>query len=147
MKARMTGGVGWLFALANKQLSAAIAGMHERPGYRWTVQELAERAGMSRSAFALRFKEQVGTSVMEYLIRWRMLLAADRLLNSKDAISTIACSLGYESESAFAFAFEREMGCSPRQYCRTRVAVSSVPVASKLSTEFSPEDNAGMALL
>jgi AraC-like DNA-binding protein len=41
--------------------------MHERPGYRWTVQELAERAGMSRSAFALRFKEQVGTSVTEYL--------------------------------------------------------------------------------
>jgi AraC-like DNA-binding protein len=41
--------------------------MHERPGYRWTVQELAERAGMSRSAFALRFKERVGTSVTEYL--------------------------------------------------------------------------------
>jgi len=136
MKDKMTGGIGWLFALADKQLSAAIAGMHERPGYRWTVQELAERAGMSRSAFALRFKEQVGTTVMEYLIRWRMLLAADRLLNSTDAISAIAGALGYESESAFAFAFKREMGCSPRQYCRTRGAVSSVPFASKLSTAF-----------
>ena len=124
MTDNMTGGVGWLFALANKQLGAAIAAMHERPGRRWTVQELAERAGMSRSAFALRFKEQVGTSVMEYLIRWRMVLAADRLVNSSDAVSSIALSLGYESESAFGFAFKREMGCSPRQYCRDRESTS-----------------------
>lgn len=69
MADKRTGGIGWLFALANKRLSAAIAAMHERPGHRWTVQELAERAGMSRSVFALRFKERVGTSVMEYLMR------------------------------------------------------------------------------
>ena len=128
MTHRMPGGVGWLFALANKQLGAAMAAMHERPGHRWTVQELAERAGMSRSAFALRFKEQVGISVMEYLIRWRMLLAADRLVNSSDAVSSIALSLGYESESAFGFAFKREMGCSPRQYCHARVLAPGVSV-------------------
>ena len=126
-----TGGIGWLFALANKQLSAAMAAMHERPGHRWTVQELASRAGMSRSAFALRFKEQVGTSVMEYLIRWRMLLAADRLVNSSDAVASIALSLGYESESAFGFAFKREMGCSPRQYCHRRDPASKTSVSSE----------------
>lgn len=139
MTDKMTGGVGWLFALANKQLSAAIAAMHERPGHRWTVQELAERAGMSRSAFALRFKEQVGTSVMEYLIRWRMLLAADRLVNSSDAVSSIALSLGYESESAFGFAFKREMGCSPRQYCRARASASEASVSSEPASETPSE--------
>jgi AraC-like DNA-binding protein len=143
MTDRKTGGVGWLFALANKQLSAAIAAMHERPGHRWTVQELAERAGMSRSTFALRFKEQVGTSVMEYLIRWRMLLAGDRLLNSSDAVLAIASSLGYESESAFGFAFKREMGCSPRQYCRARGVVTAVPISSRLSRGLLPEDTTG----
>ena len=66
-------GAGWLFALADKQLSAAITAMHENPGYRWSLQELAERAGMSRSIFDLRFKEKVGTSAMDYLTRWRML--------------------------------------------------------------------------
>jgi AraC-like DNA-binding protein len=112
------GGVGWLFALADKPMSTAITAMHESPGHRWTLQELAELAGMSRSIFALRFKETVGTSPMEYLTRWRMLLAGDRLANSSDPLSVIALSLGYESESAFGAAFKRVMGCSPRQFSR-----------------------------
>jgi AraC-like DNA-binding protein len=57
---------------------------------------------------------------MEYLTRWRMLLAGDRLRNSDDPISVIALSLGYESESAFSTAFKTVMGCSPRQYSRGR---------------------------
>ncbi len=113
-----SGGVGWLFALADKQMSVAITCMHDDPGHPWTLQELAERVGMSRSVFALRFKETVGATPMEYLTRWRMLLAGDRLENSDDSISAIALSLGYESESAFGKAFRRVMGCSPRQYSR-----------------------------
>ena len=113
-------GVGWLFALSDKQVGAAINAMHEEPARRWTLQELAGRVGMSRSTFAQRFKETVGDSPMEYLTRWRMLLAGDRLENSKDPVSAIALSLGYESESAFSTAFKRVMGCSPRQYGRGR---------------------------
>lgn len=113
-------GVGWFFALTDKQLSAAINAIHADPAHRWTIQELAERACMSRSIFAQKFKEKVGETPMEYLTRWRMLLAGDRLANSGDSISVIAVSLGYESESAFSTAFKRVMGCSPRQYCRVR---------------------------
>ncbi|HEY2070853.1 MAG TPA: AraC family transcriptional regulator [Rhizomicrobium sp.] len=113
--------VGWLFALADKQMGAAITAMHDDPAHRWTLQELAERAGMSRSTFALKFKETVGASPLEYLARWRMLLAGDRLANSPASISTIAQSLGYESESAFSTAFKRVMGSSPRQYSRGRI--------------------------
>src|SRR5260370_4307100 len=116
----LRGGVGWLFALADKQRSAAINSMHDDPAHGWTIQKLAERAGMSRSTFALKFKQTVGASPMEYLTRWRMLQARDRLANSSDPISVIALSLGYESESAFSTAFNRVMGCSPRQYSRGR---------------------------
>ena len=112
----LKGGVGWLFALADRQMAAAISAMHDDPAHRWSLPELAERVGMSRSAFALKFKETVGTSPMEYLTRWRMLLAGDRLRNSGDPVSVIALSLGYESESAFSTAFKRTMGCAPRQY-------------------------------
>ena len=112
-------GPGWLSALADKQMSIAITAMHNDPGHPWTLQSLAERVGMSRSVFALRFRETVGTTPVEYLTRWRMLLAADRLKNSSDGLSAIARSLGYESESAFGKAFRRVMGCSPRQYGRS----------------------------
>jgi AraC-like DNA-binding protein len=75
--------------------------MHDEPARDWTVEELGQRAGVSRSTFALRFKETVGVSPMEYLTRWRMLLARDRMANTSDSISEIAWSLGYESASAF----------------------------------------------
>jgi AraC-like DNA-binding protein len=130
----LRGGVGWLFALADQQMSAAITAMHTDPAHPWTVQQLAERAGMSRSIFALKFKQTVGDSPMEYLTRWRMLLAADRLVNSTDPISTLSLSLGYESESAFSTAFKRVMGCSPRQYTR-----NSKPLPPAAATTTNPQ--------
>ncbi|WP_050477703.1 AraC family transcriptional regulator [Herbaspirillum rhizosphaerae] len=113
-----TEGVGWLFALADKQMGAAIRCMHDDPGHGWTLQKLAGHVGMSRSVFALRFKQTVGATPMEYLTRWRMLLAGDRLKNSRESTAAIASSLGYESESAFGKAFKRVMACSPREYGR-----------------------------
>jgi len=107
---------GWLAALADKHLSVVIANMHEKPGHPWTVLSLAESVGMSRAGFARRFRDVVGTGPLEYLTRWRMLLAADQLENSAEGLFSIAKSLGYGSESAFGKAFRRVMGCSPRQY-------------------------------
>ncbi len=131
----LRGGVGWLFALADKQMSAAITSMHDDPAHGWTLQKLAERAGMSRSTFALKFKQTVGETPMDYLTRWRMLLAGDKLANSSDHISVIARSLGYESESAFSTAFKRVMGCSPRQYGR----------GGNLASRFPGDNSGGLA--
>jgi AraC-like DNA-binding protein len=135
------GGVGWLFALADKQMGAAIRCMHDDPGHRWTLQKLAERVGMSRSIFALRFKETVGATPMEYLTRWRMLLAGDRLKNSRESTSVIALSLGYESESAFGKAFRRVMGCSPREHGRG----ANLPTPASATTGANQDDQIGLA--
>ncbi|WP_225032204.1 AraC family transcriptional regulator, partial [Paraburkholderia sp. XV] len=110
--------VGWLYALADKRMRAVINAMHETPGAKWTLQTLAERAAMSRTSFALRFKELVGLSPMDYLTRWRMNLAAARLAHSRDSIAEIGRALGYESEKSFSAAFKRIMKCAPRQYGR-----------------------------
>ena len=115
-------GVGWLFALADRQVSAALTAMHAHPGRRWTIEELAKEAAMSRSTFALKFKRLVGASPMDYLTRWRMLLAAERLAGEGTSISELSTTLGYESESAFSTAFKRVMGCAPRLYGRERAA-------------------------
>ena len=85
---------------------------------------------MSRSVFALRFKETVGTTPMEYLTRWRMLQASQRLESSSDSVAEIALSLGYESDSAFRKAFRTVMGCSPREYATRTIA----PIVRTLTT-------------
>lgn len=113
-------GVGWLFALSDRQIRAAIEAVHGDPAYGWTLQELAQRSGLSRSGFASKFKQLVGQTPMEYVTHWRLLLAGDRLANTGEPVSVVSRSFGYESESAFSTAFKRVMGCSPRQYGRER---------------------------
>jgi AraC-like DNA-binding protein len=110
-------GVGWLFALSDRQVGAAIAAIHREPGRRWTVAALAVEVGMSRSGFAARFGQMVGDGPIEYLTRWRMVLAG-RSLSRGETIGAVARSLGYESESAFSFAFKRVMGTAPRRHSR-----------------------------
>ena len=127
----LSGSVGWLFALSDPQMSKAIEAMHQDPARRWTLQALAKRAGMSRSSFAQRFKQTVGSSPIDYLTRWRMLLAGDRLENSNDPVCAIALSRGYESESAFSNAFKRVMASTPRKYAVGRNA-ATVPQSAEL---------------
>jgi AraC-like DNA-binding protein len=111
-------GIGWLFALSDPQMRTAVACMHDSPGHSWTLQELASRVGMSRTVFAQRFKSRVGVTPMEYLTRWRMLLAGNRLVSSDEPISQISSSIGYETDSAFGRAFRKFWGCSPREHRR-----------------------------
>lgn len=113
---------GWLFALADKRTGTAIGAMHAQLARRWTLAELARVGGMSRSTFAARFKKLVGESPMEYLARWRMMVAMDLLATSNTPIAAVAITVGYESESAFGAAFKRTFGHSPRQFSRALAA-------------------------
>jgi len=110
-------GVGWLFALSDKHVGAAITAIHREPARRWTVAALAAEVGMSRSGFAARFGKLVGDGPIEYLTRWRMLLAR-RSLSRGEPVGAVARSLGYESESAFSTAYKRVMGNTPRYHTR-----------------------------
>lgn len=119
--------VGLLYALADGHLGRAIAAMHADPAHRWTLVQLAGRAGLSRSVFAQRFRERVGETPIGYLAQWRMMLAKDRLTNGRETLATIANGLGYESENAFNTAFRRLVGCSPRRYAGTKPMSFSGP--------------------
>lgn len=109
-------GTGWLAALADPHLCAAIAAMHGDISRRWSLEELGKAAGMSRSSFASRFKQIARISPMEYLMHWRMHVAADRLKTTSHIILRVANSVGYESDAAFSTAFKKALGQSPQRY-------------------------------
>lgn len=107
---------GWLFALNDPKVGRAARAIHAAPAERWTLLQLAAVAGMSRSKFAERFKALTGTSPMDYLTRWRMLLACQHLTSGRASVGKIAAMIGYENEAAFCTAFKRVTGRTPRQY-------------------------------
>jgi AraC-like DNA-binding protein len=109
---------GWLRALSDHQISLTLHSIHENFQKPWTVATLAETTGMSRSAFAARFKEVVGETPLEYLTRWRMRKATQLLRGKGHKLAEVAELVGYDSEGAFSKAFKREVGISPGAYRR-----------------------------
>jgi len=107
---------GWLRAIFDPQIGAALKSIHENVNRAWTVESLAEAAGMSRSAFAARFKELLGQTPLEYVTEWRMQKAVQLLQQNDKKLIEVAQSVGYESD-AFSKAFKRMMGLSPGE-CR-----------------------------
>lgn len=109
---------GMLRGLSDPQLARALADIHANARRGWTIAELAQKAGMSRSAFARRFSEAVGLAPVEYLLRWRMALAKDALRHGRGSLEEIAETIGYRSASAFSTAFSRKVGCPPSEFAR-----------------------------
>ena len=107
--------IGLVSGLADPQLARALTAMHEGPQMPWSVETLADQAGMSRSAFASRFKKVVGMGPADYLTDWRMALAKKQLHQGR-AVKNIALELGYANASALSRVFAQRTGASPRQW-------------------------------
>jgi AraC-like DNA-binding protein len=107
----------WLKALSDQKIGKSLQAMHGNLKSPWTVEQLARGVGMSRSAFASRFKQVVGKTPLDHLTEWRMAHAARLIRDSQDMkLDSIAQSVGYESESSFRKAFRKVMKHSPSQY-------------------------------
>jgi len=116
---------GWLAGLRDRFVGRALTLMHQTPGQVWTVDALASEVGLSRSALAQRFTELIGQPPMQYLTRWRLTVAAQRLRTDGASLATVAEQIGYESEAAFNRAFKREFGMPPATWRRTRGAADA----------------------
>lgn len=112
-------GQGWLAAMRDVPIGRALALLHEDPSRAWTVDSLAQEVALSRSLLAQRFSALVGESPMQYLLRWRLALAARTLRASGDSIARVAERSGYQTEAAFSRAFKREFGLPPSAWRRT----------------------------
>lgn len=104
---------GWLAALRDPKVGRALQAFHRKPEAGWSVAGLAQVAGMSRSAFAVRFKDLTGETVMHYAGRWRMQLASRELQRGHRSTAEVAAEAGYESEAAFSRAFKKMTGQTP----------------------------------
>jgi AraC-like DNA-binding protein len=105
MNERSDGRTGWLAGVGDRIVGPALNALHTRPAHAWTVEELAHSAGTSRSVLAERFQHLVGSSPMQYLTQWRMLLAANLLCRSNAPLARIAEDVGYQTDTAFSRAF------------------------------------------
>lgn len=106
---------GLITGLSDPRLARALVAMHEAPGEPWSLERMAERAGMSRTAFANTFREVVGQTPADYLNDWRMALAQNRLREGQP-IKVLTEELGYANPSALSRAFSAKVGMSPRDW-------------------------------
>ena len=118
--------VGWVAALNDPLVGRALQLLHAAPEAPWTVDELARRAGASRSILADRFRLKVGQPPMQYLAGWRLQLAADLLRDDRRGIASVAAQVGYESEAAFNRAFKRHAGQPPATWRAAQRPVATV---------------------
>ena len=137
----------WLRALADPQIGKSLDAMHRAIGQPWTLATLASAAGMSRSAFAARFKALLDETPLEYLTRWRM-ETAGRLLRDRDkrlGLYAIARSVGYKGDAAFTRAFHRVFGVTPRSWRDQRVNRTGLVVRDEETTRGIDRDINGLA--
>ena len=109
---------GLLRGLADPRIAAALRGLHGAINRDWTVPQLAEAAGLSRSAFFDRFAHTVGLRPMEYLLAWRMAVAKSLLRGRKLSLDEVAGQIGYGSASTFSTAFSRHVGMPPGRFVK-----------------------------
>ncbi len=111
------GGVtsGLILGLSDPALARSLTAMHEAPGSAWPLEAMAEQAGMSRSAFAAKFKDVIGVTPADYLSDWRMTIAK-QLLSEGQSVKHIADELGYANASALSRVFAQRVGMPPRAW-------------------------------
>jgi AraC-like DNA-binding protein len=113
---------GALLALSDHRIASALQAVHADPSADWSVDGLAARASLSKTAFVETFRRTVGVTPMSYVASWRM-HKARRLIGLSDrSIQAIALEVGYESESAFNRVFKEHFGAPPGRFRRALAA-------------------------
>jgi len=107
---------GWLAGTRDPVVGKSLGLLHGRISHPWTIADLADEVGISRSALVERFTRYLSEPPMTYLTRWRLQMAARALERTSRGVAEISADVGYESEAAFNRAFKREFGLPPGRY-------------------------------
>ncbi|MEM6680140.1 MAG: AraC family transcriptional regulator [Pseudomonadota bacterium] len=104
---------GWLAGMSDPRIARALARIHASLDCPPAVTQLAETAGMSRSAFVDRFTELMGSGPRAYVLEHRMEAARLLLRDTHLSLAEVSQRVGYDAPEAFSRAFKREIGCAP----------------------------------
>jgi len=115
---------GLLAGLADARLHRSLVAIHDSPGERWSIEQLAEIAGMSRSHFLASFRRIVGRTPNAYLTAWRLTLARQDLRHG-ETVKAVAGRYGFGSTAALSRAFSRQYGHPPSAVTPERPALRS----------------------
>lgn len=114
--------IGLFAGLADMRLAKAITAMHEQPEHPWTLEELGHKANMSRTRFAVNFRDTVGVTPLDYLTDWRVSVA-QTLLKRGQALKMVAPMVGYGSAIALTRVFSKKVGVSPAMWLAAQTAI------------------------
>lgn len=95
------------------RVARAVDHVHAAYAEPLTVEDLAHTAGMSRFHFSRLFREQVGLSPYQFLMKTRVERAADLLRGGRRSVTEAACEVGFYDLGRFSRAFRRQMGQPP----------------------------------
>jgi AraC-like DNA-binding protein len=121
---------GWLSGARDAEVGKALALLHRQTAHPWTIAELADQVGVSRSVLAERFRQFVGEPPIAYLTKWRLHLAARALTTTSHSVAEIGMEVGYDSEAAFNRAFKRQFGHPPARYRKLKLPAAAEAAAA-----------------
>jgi Transcriptional regulator containing an amidase domain and an AraC-type DNA-binding HTH domain len=104
---------------ARVRLAASIAMAHP-------LADVARSLNASPFHLAHVFREEVGQSLHQYLVRLRLVAALDHLAAGATDLSMLALELGFSNHSHFSVTFRRTFGVSPSE-ARRRLTAASLP--------------------
>ncbi|WP_350335144.1 AraC family transcriptional regulator [Coralliovum pocilloporae] len=111
-------------AVSDKQIGRSLQKFHADPAGKWSLEQLARVAGMSRTVYVGRFRDLVGMTPLQYMTTWRIRRAQRMLQDGADSIEIIAEAAGYESTAAFSRVFKKVTGVGPSHFRRAHVLAS-----------------------
>ena len=107
---------GWTHAIADRPIRQVLTLMHGHLGHGWTLDELGQQVGLSRSALAERFRSAMGDTPLNHLRTLRMQKAMQLLADTRQTLEQVAQAVGYQDAFGFSKVFKRTTGQSPRQF-------------------------------
>jgi len=120
-------GAGWSHAVRDPQVRRALTLMHERSAHPWTLEEMAQHAGLSRTALAERFRDAMGDTPLNHLRTLRMQRAMRLLAETDIKLEAVAAEVGYQDAFSFSKVFKRTVGQSPKAFRQRNAAEQAHP--------------------